>query len=115
MTGRARTLILAACLVISCVALALAQAPPPDGGSNWRAPGASPASAPAAAPGSLQPAASAPRGTIAKVTSGSGTLPNAGGQVWREYEITPYTLRVTSTNPPEQAIVAWILRDTGYE
>ena len=27
----------------------------------------------------------------------------------------PYTARVTSTNRPEQAIVDWILRETGYE
>jgi len=35
--------------------------------------------------------------------------------VWREYDITPYTLRVQSTANPEQAIVDWILRETGYE
>ena len=32
-----------------------------------------------------------------------------------DYDITPYTLRVTGTNQPEQAIVDWILRETGYE
>ena len=52
---------------------------------------------------------------ITRVTKGSGTLPNDHGQVWREYDISPYTLRVTSTNRPEQAIVDWILRETGYE
>ena len=31
------------------------------------------------------------------------------------YDISPYTLRVTTTNRPEQAIVDWILRETGYE
>jgi len=55
------------------------------------------------------------RRPIARVTKGSGTLPNDHGQVWREYDISPYTLRVTSTNRPEQAIVDWILRETGYE
>lgn len=55
------------------------------------------------------------RTSIAKVTNGNGTLPNDHGQVWREYDISPYTLRVTSTNRPEQAIVDWILRETGYE
>jgi hypothetical protein len=53
--------------------------------------------------------------TRARVTSGSGTLPNDKGQVWREYDITPYTARVTSTNRPERGIVDWILRETGYE
>lgn len=51
----------------------------------------------------------------ARVSAGSGTLPNEHGQLWREYDISPYTLRVTSTNRPEQAIVDWILRETGYE
>ena len=43
------------------------------------------------------------------------TLPRGAGQIWREYDLTPYTMRVISTNRPEQAIVDWILRDTGYE
>ncbi|HUT08985.1 MAG TPA: hypothetical protein VMY42_00680 [Thermoguttaceae bacterium] len=55
------------------------------------------------------------RQPIARVTSGTGTLPNKYGQVWREYDISPYTLRVTSTKRPEQAIVDWILQETGYE
>ena len=42
-------------------------------------------------------------------------LPCGDGQVWREYDISPYTLRVTATNRPEQAVVDWILRETGYE
>ena len=49
------------------------------------------------------------------MTKGPGTLPNDAGQEWRDYDISPYTLRVTSTNRPEQAIVDWILLDTGYE
>ncbi|MEX2138507.1 MAG: hypothetical protein WD894_04560 [Pirellulales bacterium] len=57
----------------------------------------------------------APKVSRAKVTSGNGTLPNDQGQVWREYDITSYTARVTSTNRPEQAIIDWILRETGYE
>ena len=60
-------------------------------------------------------ATSVPRRSIAKVIEGPPTLPTTHGQVWREYDISPYTLRVTSTNRPEQAIVDWILRETGYE
>src|SRR5918993_4947003 len=56
-----------------------------------------------------------PLPTRAQVTKGSGTLPNDHGQIWREYDITPYTIRVESTEHPEQAIVDWILRETGYE
>ena len=63
----------------------------------------------------LAPGAVANQRSSVKVTKGSGTLPNDHGQVWREYEIHPYTTTVTSTNKPEQAIVDWILRDTGTE
>jgi hypothetical protein len=51
----------------------------------------------------------------ARVTGGNGTLPNQHGQVWREYDISPYTVRVTTTKRPEQAVVDWILQETGYE
>ncbi|MGD0654233.1 MAG: hypothetical protein ABSA16_07820 [Thermoguttaceae bacterium] len=50
-----------------------------------------------------------------KFTSGTASLPNDGGQVWKEYDISAYTSRVTSTRKPEQAIIDWILRETGYE
>jgi hypothetical protein len=52
---------------------------------------------------------------ITRVVGGKGTLPGGDGQIWREYDITPYTSRVTSTARPEQAIVDWVLRETGYE
>jgi hypothetical protein len=78
---------------------------------RFSAPGASGASTPAMP---FTPVSNT-RTPIAKVTNGNGTLPNDHGQIWREYDISPYTLRVTSTNRPEQAIVDWILRETGYE
>ena len=53
--------------------------------------------------------------TRAPVTKGTATLPNDHGQVWREYDISSYTLRVQSKSNPEQQIVDWILRETGYE
>ncbi len=49
------------------------------------------------------------------VTKGSGSLPNDQGQVWREYDIRPYTLRNPNAEHPEQTIVDWVLRETGYE
>ncbi len=54
-----------------------------------------------------------PRAT--RVSMGQGALPNEHGQLWREYDISPYTLQVASTNRPEQALVDWILQETGYE
>lgn len=53
--------------------------------------------------------------TRAKFTEGSPTLPRDHGQVMREYDIRPYTLRVKQSLRPEQQIVDWILRETGYE
>jgi hypothetical protein len=36
--------------------------------------------------------------------------------VWRDYDIRPYTLKGSpNSGRPEQAIVDWILRETGYE
>ena len=43
------------------------------------------------------------------------TLPNEHGQVWRQYDIRPYTQRVPNDPKPEQAIIDWILRETGTE
>jgi hypothetical protein len=63
----------------------------------------------------IKPLTPLSRTPVARVTKGPGTLPNDAGQEWRDYDISPYTLRVTSTNRPEQAIVDWILLDTGYE
>lgn len=57
----------------------------------------------------------AARTAITRVSHGNGTLPNKHGQVWREYDITPYTLRVTETKRPEQALIDWILRETGFQ
>ncbi len=63
----------------------------------------------------LKPINRTPRPTVAKVTPGTAVLPNEQGQVWREYDLTQYTSRVSSTQRPEQALVDWILRETGYE
>ncbi len=42
-------------------------------------------------------------------------LPNDQGQVWREYDLTPFVQRVGDYPHPEQAVIDWILRETGYE
>lgn len=52
---------------------------------------------------------------VLKVVKGSGTLPSDGGQVWREYDISPYTSRTKNQDKPEQAVVDWILRETGTD
>jgi len=88
--------------------------PPGDNAQRYGgASGAAPDGYPSTSAAPITPIGTAP--THARVTKGSGSLPNDQGQVWREYDITPYTNRNTSTNRPEQAIVDWILRETGYE
>lgn len=57
----------------------------------------------------------APRVDRARVSKGSGQLPNDAGQVWREYDLRPYTARISGEAKPQQRVVDWILRETGYE
>jgi hypothetical protein len=59
--------------------------------------------------------AQAPAASMLRISKGAGVLPNEHGQVWREYDISPYTLRVRDVAKPEQAVIDWILRETGTE
>lgn len=76
-------------------------------------------SAPAAAeesPAAAKTASRTPAGwSAARATKSLGTLPSQQGQMWQEYDLKDYTSRVTTTARPEQAIVDWILRETGTE
>jgi hypothetical protein len=42
-------------------------------------------------------------------------LPKHHGQIWKEYDLRRYTTRITTTSRPEQAVIDWILRETGTE
>ncbi len=62
--------------------------------------------------------ASAPTGPppeITRVSQSFESLPNSAGQVWREYDIQPYTSQITGETNPQKAIVDAILRQTGRE
>jgi hypothetical protein len=48
-------------------------------------------------------------------SGGKDMLPNDQGQIWQQYDISVYTSHVKGTENPEQAIVEWILRETGTE
>lgn len=73
-----------------------------------------PASGDSAVENELQ-ATPARRQAATRQPRAAGSLPNDQGQVWREYDLTPYVNRVTEHPRPEQAVVDWILRETGYE
>jgi len=98
-------------------------ASPPNLGTSEVRPGtagsagpqASSAGQPAASAGGIPPSGGEVRTPIARVLPSPGTLPNEAGQIWREYDISPYTLRVHTTARPELAVVDWILRETGYQ
>ena len=61
-----------------------------------------------AAPRNLTPEFAADSRSELKITKGSGVLPNEHGQVWREYDISPYTSRVKDADKPRSAL------DAGY-
>jgi hypothetical protein len=84
----------------------------------------------AAAPAALDPMPTARSANATAGQAGSGklqsvtpsavapqdrTLSNSAGQVWREYDISSYTARITTKERPQQAIIDWILRETGTE
>jgi hypothetical protein len=48
-------------------------------------------------------------------TAPAQMLPHTDGQKWAEYDIRPYTSRMAGVDKPEQAVVDWVLRETGTE
>lgn len=59
--------------------------------------------------------AAPPREDLTSVAKTFDALPNGAGQIWREYDLQPYTSRITGTNHPEKAVVDWLLRQTGRQ
>jgi hypothetical protein len=103
----------AAAVALGAAGVAWAQeATRSDGsGSAWRRS----AGAPPIADSTAGVTPSSPGRSDARPLAGPVSLPNDGGQVWRDYDISSYTARITSTKRPEQAIIDWVLRETGYE
>lgn len=64
-------------------------------------------------PSAASPAAPAPAAELTRVNKSFDALPDSAGQVWREYDLQPYTSQITGTDHPEQAVVDWVLRQTG--
>ncbi len=51
----------------------------------------------------------------AKRTGGAPPLPTNAGQYWEQYDLKPYTKELTGVDRPHQAVIDWILRDTGTD
>ena len=100
------------------------QRPPvsPNAGSGTRQAGSDtrttgPGTRPAGSGARIGPPnrAAAVKPGVTRVSSTMNQLPNKAGQVWREYDISPYTTQITSTDQPEKAVLDWVLRETGTE
>ncbi len=42
-------------------------------------------------------------------------LPNQSGQYWTEYDLKPYTAALKNIDRPQQAVIDWIIRETGSD
>jgi hypothetical protein len=58
-----------------------------------------------------QPAA----GGMPRRSGGVPNLPSNAGQYWQEYDLRPYTKELSNVDRPHQAIVDWVLRETGTD
>jgi len=65
--------------------------------------------------GTVPAAPSGPPPEITRVSQTFDSLPNTSGQVWREYDIQPYTSQITGETNPQKAVIDAILRQTGRE
>ena len=94
----------------------LGQGMPLPGGTNAAVP-QQPRPSNASTPPSMQNQNFAPRSGAAMTgsRSGGGQLPRAAGQEHRVYDLRPYTGYLTNKDRPEQAIIDWIVRETGTD
>ncbi len=93
--------------------------PAAAGGEVWRASDGSPPQATSGASlsdASLDALRVRPAEAAVPLRGGSSDFPRADeGQVWQQYDISVYTSRVTGSEHPEQAVIDWILRETGSD
>lgn len=66
-------------------------------------------------PAPVAPAGSTATAGVGRAPSGSSTLPNAAGQEQRIYDLRPYTGYLTQYDHPEQAVIDWVVRETGTD
>ncbi|MEO1525562.1 MAG: hypothetical protein AAFX06_08995 [Planctomycetota bacterium] len=85
--------------------------PAPTVPGQANAPAAPRAAAPNTAASNLGGVGPANAGGLASTTD----LPNESGQTQRFYDLRPYTGYLTQQDHPEQAVVDWIIRETGTD
>ncbi len=99
-------------LVLNLVSWAAGQAPAP-----LNAPPTQPATVPSLDNGAANPAdTGSPASSLqSRRSSSPPKLPSDSGQYYEEYDIRPYTKELNTIDRPQQAIVDWVLRETGTD
>jgi hypothetical protein len=64
---------------------------------------------------SLQAQPGGSGGLRTRPPGGTPQLPTNAGQYWQEYDLRPYTKELSQVDRPHQAIIDWILRETGTD
>ena len=62
-----------------------------------------------------QPAVPSLESAVAQGGGAAPNLPNDAGQYWKTYDLRPYTKELKTVDRPQQAIVDWVLRETGTD
>ncbi len=116
---RARTSLLLCGSLLAGTAWAQGMGMPADEAAEASAPttaAAAPSPAADQTPPSLRQQANAASPAPASAgRSQGGQLPRESGQEYREYDLRPYTGYLPKQDHPEQAVVDWILRETGTD
>ena len=104
------------CLIIFGFAFLAAHVPAWGQGAGIGLPpgsAAMPVPSTSATPPSLQnnPSATGPRGSVSQ----GGKVPREANQEHRVYDLRPYTGYMTKQDHPEQAVIDWVLRETGTD
>lgn len=78
-------------------------------------PTAGPAASPTALPNRPGAANAPDSGLQVRRTGGTPDLPSDAGQYWKTYDLRPYTKGLKTVDRPQQAVVDWVLRETGTD
>jgi len=100
--------LVAGLLVSNGFEFAAAQAPTPQTPSVPSLEGAA-----VSTPSAPSPSPSSPLQN--RKSGGAPALPTDAGQYWEEYDLRPYTRELSKVDRPQQAIIDWILRETGTD
>ncbi len=113
---RTFSIVVLGCLATLASPSAQAQLPPVgDGAPAANLPGELPGTQAVPSLDQSSAAASNAAASGPKRTGGAPALPTNSGQYWEQYDLRPYTKELNGVERPHQAVIDWILRDTGTD